>query len=40
MILTFFKIIFVILLCVPLAYLMIFFITRLIEEVVDGTKSK
>lgn len=40
MFLAFLKVIFVILLCTPLVYIMIFFLTKLIEEVVAEIKHK
>jgi len=39
MALTALKIIFVILLCVPVAYMMVFFLTRLINQIVKKNKS-
>lgn len=39
MLLTFLKVIFVVLLCVPLLYIVIFFLTNLIDEVVKGNRS-
>lgn len=36
---TILKVIFVLLLCLPLAYVMVYFLTRLIDEVVSQNKK-